>query len=90
MLSFVSDFLYKHTVTFDHATTEVEILDTSNCRVSKLSNRTSNFLPFYKKKKKKEIIPYDITHETRKCIAQRIGNFLPTKKKKEKVLTKCM
>jgi hypothetical protein len=32
--SFVSDFLYRHNVTFDNVTTEVEILDTSQCAVS--------------------------------------------------------
>ena len=30
----VSDFLYRHNVTFDNVTTEVEILDTSKCAVS--------------------------------------------------------
>lgn len=29
-----SDFLYRHNVTFDNVTTEVEILDTSKCAVS--------------------------------------------------------
>ena len=29
-----ADFLYRHCVTFDSVTTEVEILDTSKCAVS--------------------------------------------------------
>ncbi|XP_017781700.1 PREDICTED: ras-related and estrogen-regulated growth inhibitor-like, partial [Nicrophorus vespilloides] len=29
--SSTSDFLYRHNVTFDNVTTEVEILDTSKC-----------------------------------------------------------
>jgi hypothetical protein len=33
-LFLVSDFLYRHNVTFDNVTTEVEILDTSKCAVS--------------------------------------------------------
>jgi hypothetical protein len=33
---FVPDFLYRHNVTFDNVTTEVEILDTSKCAVSGL------------------------------------------------------
>ncbi|KAG5882473.1 hypothetical protein JTB14_004600 [Gonioctena quinquepunctata] len=32
--SSTSDFLYRHNVTFDNVTTEVEILDTSKCAVS--------------------------------------------------------
>lgn len=31
---FFSDFLYRHSVTFDSVTTEVEIMDTSKCAVS--------------------------------------------------------
>lgn len=31
---FVADFLYRHSVTIDNVTTEVEILDTSRCEVS--------------------------------------------------------
>lgn len=30
----VSDFMYRHNVTFDSVTTEVEILDTCKCAVS--------------------------------------------------------
>lgn len=33
--NFVADFLYRHNVTFDNVTTEVEILDTSKCAVSR-------------------------------------------------------
>lgn len=35
---FLSDFLYRHNVTFDNVTTEVEILDTSKCAVSRSYN----------------------------------------------------
>lgn len=30
---FFTDFLYRHSVTFDSVTTEVEIMDTSKCAV---------------------------------------------------------
>lgn len=33
----VTDFLYRHSVTIDNVSTEVEILDTSRCEVSSLS-----------------------------------------------------
>lgn len=38
IMFFVADFLYRHSVTIDNVTTEVEILDTSRCEVSFYNN----------------------------------------------------